>query len=265
MDNSKVDASIVIPVNAQGDISNAVRLLKDIQQYDGSYAFEVICVLNNYTEYPAGAVERMERESARVVTVPDVRQFGKAPAICARAIGMRYAQSDVIISFDADCRIPDVNALLNWYVHRFEEGYVAAYTHVDYYGTDNASVIKARIFAHHTSRWVKRNILNIPTTRGSNYAVRRDLFLRLWDMGYIADELHVGLTMDKVGEVAYSNFKAHVVLTSGRVFNKEKSWLHLAWYLIYRLRYNLKALRIKPDIADSAPYTGDARTYEDEP
>ena len=42
------DISIVIPVNAQGDLKNVLKVLSDIAEYTGTYILEVILVINNY-------------------------------------------------------------------------------------------------------------------------------------------------------------------------------------------------------------------------
>ena len=97
-------------------------------------------------------------------------------------------------------------------------------------------------------RWGKRVLLRIPTTRGSNYAVARDVFLDLYDSGALADEMNVGPTFKarRLG-VAYSGKRKLAVLTSGRRFIPGLGEL---WrYNLYRLRYNRRVLPVGTDVA----------------
>jgi hypothetical protein len=48
--NKLPDASIAIPVNAQGDLETVLTVLNDIAQYTGSHTFEVILAINNYPD-----------------------------------------------------------------------------------------------------------------------------------------------------------------------------------------------------------------------
>ena len=102
--------------------------------------------------------------------------------------------------------------------------------------------------AHHGSRWVKRVLLRIPTIRGSNYAVDRDLFLGLYERGMLAEDMNVGPAMHKFsGPIPYSGDLRHVVLTSGRMFRG--GWRKLSRYLLYRLRSNLRVIPVHEDAA----------------
>jgi hypothetical protein len=116
-------ASIVVPVNAQGDLGNVVTLLGDLARYDGRHRFETVLVVNNF---PAGEpppeVEALARDGARVLTIPSVREHGVAVAVSGRMAGMRAAATEYAIHFDADCRVPHPTPLLDWYVHRLRAG-----------------------------------------------------------------------------------------------------------------------------------------------
>lgn len=243
------DASIAIPVNAQGDLENVLHTLADIVDYTGPYTFEVILVVNNYPpESEPAAVEEFRKLGVTVLAIPNVRRPGEAPGFTARFRGVAMATTENVVLFDADCRIPDATALLNWYVEQFKAGAKVAYTHVDYYDLKKRLSIRVKMITHHYSRWFKRTILGIPTTRGSNYAVNRSLAMHYYQQGMLADEMNVGPTFKKFSQkVAYSGAKELTVYTSGRMFRG--GWLRLARYLLYRLRYNLRVLPVGPDVA----------------
>lgn len=165
--------------------------------------------------------------------------------MAARIPGVRLARSPAILLFDADCRIPNPGALIDWYIARLGEGYDLAYTHVDYTDLPPGISVRARMFVHHASRWFKRRILRIPTSRGSNYAMRRDLMLDLFAQGRIPYDIHVGPVVKSMGgRIAYSGEKDLLVLTSGRFF--DPGWKVLFTYLIWRTGYYFRILKMKP-------------------
>ena len=128
------------------------------------------------------------------------------------------------------------------------DGAGAAYSHVAYYDYTKAISLNVRFAAHHASRWMKRNLFGIPTTRGSNYAVRRRVMLDLYEQRMLADEMNVGPTFKKQGHpVAYSSRREMYVYTSGRMFSP--GWLRMIPYYWYRLRYNLRTLPVRVDVA----------------
>jgi glycosyltransferase involved in cell wall biosynthesis len=244
------DASVVIPVNAQGDLENVMDILTDLTGYAGNCKFEIIFVINNYKEgNEPQAIDMYRDMGVQVVARPSVRRAGEAVGFTARIRGVYAAKSEYVLLFDADCRIPNATALLNWYIEQFRNGADAAYTHVDYYNLHPHASIRFRMLIHHGARWFKRVIMGIPTTRGSNYAVRRTKVLKYYDKGLLADEMNVGPTFKKFnGKVAYSSDKDLVVLTSGRMFGG--GWIKLFRYLLYRLRYNLRVLPVGADVAN---------------
>lgn len=256
------EAAIVIPVNAQGDLENVLRVLGGITQYSGKHSLEVILVINNYPpDEPPPEIKTYGALGLKVVSIPNVRRPGEAVGFTARIPGIRAASSENIILFDADCRIPNPSALIDWYIRQFKAGAQAAYTHVGYYDLRPGFSIRLRILIHHLARWGKRMILRIPTTRGSNYAVNRSLMLELYDKGMLADEMNVGPTFKSVGgRVVYSGSRKLVVLTSGRMFTS--GWLKIFRYFRYRLRYNLRVLPVRPDAARYTKRENDpARKY----
>jgi hypothetical protein len=236
------DASIVIPVNAREDLENVLGILGDVARYEGPMTLEVVLVINNYPEDdPPRELETYARAGVRTVGVPDVRRPGEVVSFTARLPGTRAASSDLTIHFDADCRVPNSSALLTWYIERLRGGAQAAYSLVAYYDLRSLWSVRARIAVHHAARWAKRVALRIPTVRGSNYAVDRKLFLRLYDEGKLIDDLNVGLAVKASGgSLAYSGDRELRVLTSGRRF--KGGWLKLARYLLYRMRYNLRMI-----------------------
>ncbi len=249
--------SIVVPVNAQGDLDNIHALLDDLDGYRGPNGLETILVVNNFPPEspPAAAQADLERRGARVLTFPSLRKPGEAIGFTARIPGARAATSPWIVSFDADCRVPDATSLLDWYVRAFTSGAGGAYSHVGYRDLRPGLSIRARIAAHHGARWMKRNVLGIPTIRGSNYGIHRDVLLELYDGGLLADDMNVGPALRHTGlDVAYSGDRRHVVLTSGRMFRG--GWRKLARYLGYRWRYNRRVLPVR---TDAARHTGRIR------
>jgi glycosyltransferase involved in cell wall biosynthesis len=242
-------ASVIIPVNAQGDLDNVRSIIDDIARYDGRNVLELILVVNNYPpDQPPASIESFQELGIRVVSIPDVRRPGEAVGFTARIPGVRAARSEICLLFDADCRIPDSTSLFDWYIEQLSSGAHAAYSHVAYHDLRPRWSVRARVAIHHLSRWVKREVLRIPTTRGSNYAVRRSTMIELYDAGMLADEMNVGPSMKaRAGRVTYSGSRRLVVLTSGRMFSG--GWTKLARYLIYRLKYNCRVLPVRAGVA----------------
>lgn len=248
-DGDTPDASVVIPVNAQGDLENVLRVVGDLARYDGHHTAELILVVNNYDPAdPPAEIQRFEQLGARVVAIPSVRRPGEAVGFSARIPGVKAAQCEAVLLFDADCRIPDPTSLLDWYIQQFRAGVGAAYTRVDYYEYTPCLSLRFRFALHHLSRWCKRNLLGIPTTRGSNYAVRRQVMLDLYGREMLADEMNVGPTFKAEGhEIAYSSRGSLRVLTSGRMFTP--GWLRMFPYFLYRLKYNLRTLPVRAGVS----------------
>ncbi|HET9947459.1 MAG TPA: hypothetical protein VFQ22_00910, partial [Longimicrobiales bacterium] len=135
---------------------------------------------------------------------------------------------------------------------QFAAGAEAAYTRVGHHDLPPGVSIRFRFAVHHVARWIKRVILRIPTTRGSNYAVRCKTLLGFYDDGLLADEMNVGPTFKRMtGRVVYSPRRELQVLTSARMFRP--GWLRIPPYFLYRLRYNLRVLPVRRDVAR---YTG---------
>jgi hypothetical protein len=242
------DASISIPVNAQGDLETVLEILADIAEYKGKHTFEVILAINNYPEgKEPPEIEFFRSMGILVQPTPSVRRPDEAVCFSARMTGIHAANTDHLLLFDADCRIPNATAVIDWYIDQLHQGTKLAYTHVGHYGLRNRPSIWARMVAHHGARWVKRQLLGIPTTRGSNYAVNKTNMLRFYEEGLLSDDLNVGPAFKAHHlPIKYSGSRQLVVLTSGRVFSG--GWLKLIRYLFYRLRYNLKMLPVGQDV-----------------
>lgn len=249
-------ASIIIPVNAQGDVNELRMTLADIQRYAGKHTYEIILVINNYPpEDPPAVIETFQAEGLRVVAVPDASHPGVVVILNARVLGTQAARSEVTIHFDADCRIPDINSLLDWYVKRLTSGAKVAYTHVGFYDSPKKTAVYVKHFLHHTSRWVKRNILGIPTTRGSNYAVARSMFLGLYHENKLSVDMQVGPAVKLAGGgVAYSGRRNLRVLTSAR--RDSGRWSRLIPYFTSRLFYNLKAVPTRSRLKKGNTWAG---------
>ena len=234
--------SVVVPVDARADLENVLQIVGDMTRYEGSRTFEVVLVINNYpADAPPAELATYAGAGMRIVGIPAAWRKGEVVSFTARIPGARAAAAQFLVHFDADCRVRNPTALLDWYVKRLEEGARAAYTRVGYYDLRPLWSVRARIAIHHCARWTKRNILRIPTIRGSNYAIDRSLFLALYDQGHLMDDLNVGpMVKAKGGAVAYSGARDLEVLTSGRKF--QGGWLKLIRYLGYRLGYNVRVI-----------------------
>lgn len=264
-DTGKVpDLSIAIPVNAKGDLQNVLNIAGDLAAYQGSRQLEMLLVVNNYEPgSPPVEIQAFEAMGFRVLSLPSVRRSGEPPGFTARIVALNAVASHHVLLFDADCRIPNATELIDWYGDRLAEGVKVAYTHVGFYDYLDTPSVRVRIFAHHASRWVKRNILRIPTTRGGNYAVHRQTVLDLYAKGMLADEMNVGPAVKATGgRVAYSGARNLVVYTSGRMF--VGGWHQLLRTLRYRLRYNLRVLPISTNAAQRTGRVNDpVRRYVD--
>jgi hypothetical protein len=246
--NTLADASIAIPVNAQGDLETVLAVLSDIAGYSGTHTVEIILAINNYPQGEAPPeIQEFQDMGIIVEATPDVSCPDEAVCFSARMTGLKPANTDYMILFDADCRIRNSTALIDWYIKQLQEGADLAYAHVAYYELLNDPSIQFRIFAHHGSRWFKRVILGIPTNRGSNYAVNRKQMLEFYNQRLLSDDLNVGPTMKAFKrKIVYSGASDLVVLTSGRMFTG--GWGKLFRYLRYRLKYNMKMLPVGQDM-----------------
>jgi len=238
-------ASIVIPVNAQKDLSRVLNVASDLVAYHGSQTMEIILVINNYPENnPPEEIQKYQQLGFKVLGIEKVTHRGGV-ALAARIPGIELAQTESVLLFDADCRIPNATALLDWYIDQLNSGANLAYTHVDYFDLPAGLVITIRMFIHHASRWYKRAFLGIPTSRGSNYAMKRKLILELFAQERVHYDIQIGPVVKALGKkIMYSGAKEHVVLTSGRFFSN--SWKELFAYLIWRIGYYFRVKPTKP-------------------
>ncbi|MCS6840387.1 MAG: glycosyltransferase family 2 protein [Roseiflexus sp.] len=238
------DGSIIVPVNAQADLERVWTVINDLLRYQGQHTFEIIVMVNNYPPDDPPMLDAFHQTGLRVVSQPDVRLPGIRVAVTARVHGARVAASSLTIHFDADCRVPDPTALLDWYVEQFAAGARAAYTPVNFCDLHDDAATQARVAIHHLARWFKRRVIGVPTIRGSNFAIDRDLFIELFNAGYLPADFSIGPVLRAMrAPVAYNGSPRLAVLTSGRYF--ERGWKELARYLIYRLHYNAQMLRVR--------------------
>lgn len=243
------DGSIIIPVNAQADLERVWMVINDLLGYHGRHTFEIIVMVNNYPPDDPPPLAAFHDVGVGVVSQPDVRLPGIRVAVTARVHGARAAAAPLTIHIDADCRVPDPTALLDWYVDQFAAGARAAYTPVHFCDLHDDAATQARVAIHHLTRWFKRQVMGIPTIRGSNFAIDRDLFIELFDAGYLPADFSIGPVLRaRRTPVVYSGAPRLAVLTSGRYF--ERGWGELARYLIYRLRYNLQMLRVRAGMSN---------------
>ncbi len=258
----RLDGTVIIPVNARADLETVLLPLEDLARYNGSQSFEVILVINNYeAESPPAEIEKFRDLGIQVVAVPDVRRQGEVVIVSARVAGVNAAKSEVTVHFDADCRIPDPTALLDWYFDTLRAKPGVAYTHVGYYELRRKLSVHFKVLVHNVSRWGKRRLLGIPTTRGSNYAVCKSVLLDLYKRGQISVDLQIGPAARLAGShVSYSGQRQLTVFTSGRRF--KGGWLKLFSYFLYRLRYNLNAIPTRQRAVTRDSWSGFDRETE---
>ena len=246
-------ASIVIPVNAQKDLITVFQVLSDIGKYSGNNSAEIILVVNNYPEDNLPSEVELYREiCVKVVAIPKIVKTGRVAAIAqvARVPGIQIAQSEIVLLFDADCRIPHATDLIDWYISQFENGFDLAYTHVDYFDLPTGISVKARMLIHHSTRWFRRTVLGLPTPRGSNYAIRKRLILDLFAQGRALHELYIGPEVKKIGgRIAYSGAEKLTVFTSGRFFSG--GWKELFSYLAWRIGFYKRILNTRSKAAST--------------
>jgi hypothetical protein len=246
-----VDLSVVIPVNARADLRTVLQILGDIAQYAGRHTVEVILVINNYPPQSVPAeIEGFNAMGLRVIAIPDVRPAGtavsgEAVALQARIPGVRASTSEFVVLPDADNRIPNVTALLDWCFDRLNGGAQLAHFRTLYYEVTDTWSMRFRIAVHYLVNWVKRAVLHIPTTRGGDYAVRRTVMLRLYDSGALILDISLGPTIRAMGgQVAYSGGSDDtIVLTSGSRI--ESGWREAFRYLGWRLQRNVEVLALR--------------------
>ena len=236
----KPEASIIIPVNAQIDLENFYFLLKDLVKYQGNHRFEVIAVINNYAEHaPPLEIMYLKQLGATVIDIPNAKRPGETVSFSARVPAVQAASSENTIHFDADCRVRNVTAVLDTYVDRLNDGCALVYSPVEYFGISDELVMKVRVSIHHAARSFKRNILKIPTPRGSNYAVNRTIFLQLYKTGKLRDDIQLGPNIKAIGaKHQYCCSDETVVLTSGRRIRK--GWLKIIRYIYRRSIFNIR-------------------------
>ena len=255
------DVSMIVPVNAREHLAAVRELLADVASYGGQHTLEMILVINNYPgDRPPPELEAFRHMGVQVLAIPNVRRTGEEVALSARFMGLEIAGAEHTIHFDADCRVPNATALIDWYVEQLSGGAQLAYTNTQYHGLSPSAAMRVRIMAHHLARWIKRVVLGTPTARGSNFALRRSFGLPLRDDPRLSgQELRWGPAVRAAeGRVVYSGRPDLVLLTSGRKI--EDGWRNLLIYLWWRLRYNWHWLRTAPR-ADSRSGTGGWDTH----
>ena len=239
------NTSIIIPVNAKEDLEAGLGILKDIVEYKGRYSIELILVINNYPkENPPKEITMFRKLGITVVAAASARRSGEVVIMSARALGVKAASASTTIHFDVDCKVWDINALVDWIIASMNSEVKVAYSHVGYYDLRKLPSVYCKIAIHNLVRWIKRNLFRVPTTRGSNYAVDRSLFLELYNAGKLSVDLQIGPAAKLAGaRVVYSGQPKLRVFTSGRRFRG--GWIKLLNYLRYRLNYNLNAVPTK--------------------
>jgi hypothetical protein len=257
-----LDASVVIPVNAQADLRTVLNVLEDISLYSGSNTLEIVLVINNYPEsHPPEQIKDFRQLGVIVIAVPSARRPGEVVIVSARALGVQSANSNLTIHFDADCKIPDIDALIDWYVEMSRSGVQLAYSHVGYYELRKIPSVYVKVALHHILRGIKRILLGIPTTRGSNYGIERSLFLRLYKSGKLSVDLQLGPAAKLEGaRIVYSGDPQLRVFTSGRRF--QGGWLKMLRYFRYRLRYNFSVIPSRKQHGAESSWDGFDRENE---
>lgn len=268
--NLNPDASIIIPVNAQSDLQKVQNILLDISNYKGLHRIELVLVINNYSpDSPTHFIKECLSKGIKVLAVPQILNEEEINSLTqrlygpkvkrssnltsarsfrifkARILGSKIASSEILIHFDSDCRIPNITALLDWYVKELQSGTKLAYTHVDYYELPSGLATKIYLRIHHWFRWAKRSLLGIPTSRGSNYALLRTPFIVLFENNNLNADNKVGPSYKKRDwKISYNKNSELVVFTSGRDF--VKNWRSLWEYGVWRINYYWKRRSLGP-------------------
>ena len=261
--SSSPSLAIVVPMNAQADMENALALLRDLSASRSSATIETIVVANNFeADAPPPRLAEIEAMGVTVLRIPQVElKPGEVISFAARIPGARHATGPFTIHFDADCRVPHADALIGWYAAQAAADVDLAYTSVGHYGLSSGSSIRVSMAIHHTSRWVKRVLLRIPTARGSNYMIRREMLLDAYDRGMLADDINVGPVVKSLGgRIAYNGDRRLRVLTSGRMYRS--GWGAMLRYYLYRLRYNLRVLPVSSRAASKTGRVHHASRYD---
>ena len=264
------EASIIVPVNAQSDLGMVQNTLQDISKYNGPHRIEVVLVINNYPpESPPSIIDDFRSAGIKVQAVPQLlsekeiknlteRLYGSKVVrssnltsarsfriFKARIQGSKIASSENLIHFDADCRVPNISPLIDWYVTNLQSGTALAYSHVDYYELPSSLATQLYLKIHHLFRWVKRTILGIPTSRGSNYALLRTPFIELFENNSLNADNKVGPFFKSRGwKIVYNGKQQLAVFTSGRDF--VSNWGSLSEYVIWRINYYWKRRSLGP-------------------
>ncbi len=222
-------------------MENVVNVLEQVAAYSGKHTIEIVLVINNFdADLPPVGINHFKHFPISLVLAPSARKPGEVIIMSARALGVYSAISEITIHVDCDCKINNINKLIDWYVENLNNGYDVAYSHVGYDEIRSDLSVYTKILIHHLSRWFKRVILGIPTTRGSNYAIKKSLFLKLYEQGKLRVDLQVGPQAKLAGKkIIYSGKKDLQVLTSARRF--KGGWYKLFKYMRYRLKYNINA------------------------
>jgi hypothetical protein len=236
------NASLIVPISARSGFSLIQGLIGDLARYRGSYTLEIILmVAASLAGSAPEEIEHLRGLGLQVIAAPEGGQNWEAVQLEARAQGVEAARAGITLHFSPDARLPDATALIDWYIQSLYSVYQLAYSQISYYGLPDGMNTRLSLALVDTFRKVKRVLLGVPTTRGSNYAINRHLFLKLYESGKLTVDLPVGLAV-RLAEARsrYSSERRLQVYLSAHKYSPQ-SLLNLH-RILRRLRYNLRAI-----------------------
>lgn len=204
--------SVVVPAyNEEKEISHCLEFLARQQT---SREFEVILVDNASTDATVEVAKQfLNKLSLRIISEP------KKGRGAARAAGFRAAQGEIILSTDADTKVP-----VDW-VDKLTSGLVQSGAKAAAGVTNIGELSKARTaffnWFYPKYHFLYRCLLGHYCPVGFNFAVYKDAYIR--SGGFNSDlkameDLDLGFKLKKIGRIAF--LPSVVVTFSGRRFKK---------------------------------------------
>lgn len=222
--------SIVIPAFNEEDSIGAT--LETLANQKTSQEFEVILVNNNSTDNTVREAKKFEKKlNLRVI---DETKKGRGTA---RSTGHRYAKGDIIISTDADTKLPS-----NWLdeiTKPFEDPKVVAVTGPWKMFGINRDTSRGMERFQKIAEWPYRLVFGHYWLTGFNMAVRKTAYEKCGGFNpeiNAHEDIDITNRIRKFGKIVYNNNA--VAHSSGRRFRKG-FWRGLIEYQILGIRYFL--------------------------
>lgn len=204
--------SVVIP--AYNEEAHIARCLEALKRQGRSEDLEVILVNNGSTD----RTETIARQNAGTLRFKVIQEPLKGIG-AARAAGFQEAKGGIILSTDADTEVPE--RWVGMILQSFSDPRVAAVT-----GTcriQDCSRWRNALFNGLQPRLMTlyRIVFGHYWLTGSNFAIRRDTYLRAGGFNpkiHLVEDLDLAFRVRKLGKIYF--LRSAPVLTSGRRFKK---------------------------------------------